>query len=39
MANILYGVSGEGAGHSSRARDVIPPITSVRWDTANTATT
>jgi UDP:flavonoid glycosyltransferase YjiC (YdhE family) len=23
MANILYGVNGEGSGHSSRAREVI----------------
>ena len=23
MANILYGVNGEGSGHSTRAKDVI----------------
>lgn len=26
MARILYGVSGEGSGHSSRAREVIPDL-------------
>jgi uncharacterized protein (TIGR00661 family) len=28
MANILYGVNGEGAGHSSRAREVITHLQS-----------
>ena len=26
MARILYGVSGEGSGHSSRAREIIPDL-------------
>src|ERR1700756_4723864 len=28
MANILYGVNGEGSGHSSRAREVITHLES-----------
>ena len=26
MANILYGVNGEGSGHSTRAREVLLPL-------------
>ena len=26
MARIVYGVSGEGSGHSSRAREMIPHL-------------
>ena len=29
MANILYGVNGEGSGHSSRAREVIAHLEEV----------
>src|SRR5580765_3249416 len=29
MANILYGVNGEGSGHSSRAREVIAYLEEV----------
>lgn len=28
MSRILYGVSGEGAGHSSRAREIVPHLVS-----------
>ena len=28
MANILYGVNGEGAGHSTRAREVLTHLRS-----------
>jgi len=28
MANILYGVNGEGAGHSTRAKEVIAHLMS-----------
>src|SRR5579884_1464123 len=28
MANILYGVNGEGAGHSTRAREVLTHLAS-----------
>ena len=28
MANILYGVNGEGAGHSTRAKEVLSHLVS-----------